>query len=113
MGRLTEEMTRLQHEISALRDARETFGRDLEAFAEHLTEGVSALRGDFQDAHAEMAETTKAGLQAFVSGLRDSIGGLRQEIASDVAGARRAFFGGSQGERRTGKPKLRAQRKGR
>jgi phosphoenolpyruvate-protein kinase (PTS system EI component) len=113
MGRLTEEMTRLQHEISALRDARETFGRDLEAFAEHLKEGVSAMRADIRNAHAEMTESARLGRQAFASGLREGIAGLRQEIASDVAGARLAFAGGSHAERSARKPRPRAQRKGR
>jgi len=106
MGRLTEDMTRLRDEIGALHNARETFTKDLE-------EGVSALRAGFRDAHAEVAETTKAGLQAFVSGLRESVAGLRQEFASANAGAHRAWFGGSQGECRSKKPKSTGQRRGR
>ena len=113
MGRLTEDMTRLHDEIGGLRNAREVLTKDLEAFADDLREGVSAMRAHLRNAHSEMAQTAKAGREAFTSGLRESIAGLRHEFAADVAGARLAFCGSSRAGRRTaaGKPRARARRK--
>jgi len=88
MGRLTDGMTRLHGEIVALRHSREGFVRG-------VRDDVSAMRADFRSAHAEMAQEARTGRQAFVSHMRETVAGLREGFASDLIGARQAWFGRS------------------
>jgi len=78
MGPLTESMRRLCGEIVSLRGARVSFVKDLKR-------EVVALRAGFRRQNKERARTVMA---------------LRQEVAADLAGARRAWFGPTPAERR-------------
>jgi len=71
MGRLTNDMTRLSGEIRAGHTARVSFVKDLKR-------EVAAMRKGFRHANKERARTVMA---------------LRQEVAADLEGARRAWAG--------------------
>ncbi len=86
MGRLTDEMTRLCHEIVDRRGARKGFVKD-------LTQHVAALKADFHRSHADMARKSKTERRAFMSHLKTTVAGLRHEFAADLQGARRAWVG--------------------
>ncbi len=86
MGHLTEEMTRLCHEIVALRGARQGFVKD-------LTQHVVAMKANFHRSRADMARKTRAERRAFMSHLKKSVAGLRHEFVTDLQGARRAWMG--------------------
>jgi len=86
MGRLTEGMTRLCGEIVALRGARK-------GFVKNICHNVAAMRRGFSQARAEMAAKTKKERRAFVADLKGKVAGLRQELAADLDGARRAWAG--------------------
>jgi len=92
MGILTSDMTRLCGEISASRGAREEFLKDLQ-------DAVSGMQAGFRNAHAEMARKTKAERVGFVSSLKKTVFGMRTEFATDLAGARQAWFGPPPAER--------------
>ncbi len=78
MGRITDDMTRLAGEIRAGHAARVSFVKDLKR-------EVAAMREGFRRQNKERARTVMA---------------LRHEVAADLAGARRAWFGPSPAERR-------------
>jgi hypothetical protein len=86
VGVLTNDMNRLRGEIRGLRAARKALTKDRRGV-------VVAMQAGFRNAHAEMARRTKADLSAFVSGLRRTVSALRREVADDILGARRAWFG--------------------
>lgn len=104
MGTLTDAMFRLRGEIDTLRDEREAGTRQLE-------DDVAEMLNNFHSAHAEMAQNSKAARQAFIfemqndartslaarqafiSQQKDFVSHLRQEVATDLAGAHQAFFG--------------------
>jgi hypothetical protein len=92
MGILTDDMTRLCGEISASRGAREVFLKDLRYV-------VSEMQTGFRLAHAEMARETKAERVGFVSGLEKTVFDMRKDFATDLAGARQAWFGPPPAER--------------
>lgn len=93
MGHLTDDITRLCGEIHALRNGREALMKDLAEKTLNLKEAVSTMRTGFYTTHAEMAKKTKRERKAFISGLRETVAGLRHEVANDLTGARRVFFG--------------------
>lgn len=99
MGFLTGEMTRLCDEIMALRGARETLIKDLIHGARDLQKSVAEMQASFRQAHAEMARKTGAERTAFISGLKQTVLGLRTDFATELAGARKAWFGPSPAER--------------
>jgi len=78
MGPITEATTRLVGEIKAGRAARLSFVKDLKR-------EVAAMRQGFRRQNKERARTVMA---------------MRQEVAADLAGAHRAWFGPSPAERR-------------
>ncbi len=78
MGPITEATTRLVGEIKAGRAARLSFVKDLKR-------EVAAMREGFRRQNKERARTVMA---------------LRQEVAADLAGAHRAWFGPTPAERR-------------
>ncbi len=78
MGPITEATTRLVGEIKAGRAARLSFVKDLKR-------EVAAMREGFRRQNKERARTVMA---------------LRHEVAADLAGARRAWFGPTPAERR-------------
>ncbi|MFH1596222.1 MAG: hypothetical protein ABIG94_07630 [Pseudomonadota bacterium] len=96
MGPITEATTRLVGEIKAGHAARLSFVKDLKGEVAAMREGfrrandarvreVAALLAGFRREHKERARTVMA---------------LRQEVAADLAGARRAWFGPTPAERR-------------
>ncbi|MBU2028039.1 MAG: hypothetical protein ABIK91_01865 [Pseudomonadota bacterium] len=71
MGHLTDDMTRLVGEIKAGHSERVTFVKDVQ-------KKVAAMREGFRRANDERIQEVMA---------------LRQEVAADLAGAHRAWFG--------------------
>ena len=90
MGRLTEDATRLRQEIDAMREARL-------GFIHGLRDTVSDMRAHFRTAQTEMAKRAAAERAAFVTTVRRTVAGLRQELAADIVGARSAWLGRSTG----------------
>jgi len=82
-----DDLARLRDEMSALREARFTFVRDVKSF-------VAGLLGSFRSAHAEMADRTRGERTAFVSRLRATVADLRRQFADENAAAHRAWWGG-------------------
>jgi hypothetical protein len=71
------------------------------AFISGLRSAVAVMRADFHKSHAEMAKHASAERAAFVSGLRTTVTSIRREFSTDLAGARRAWFGRASTERVT------------
>jgi colicin import membrane protein len=125
MVSLTESMTRLCREIVGQRGARLTFIHDLgqnvaemkanlgrehsemarrtkterQSFVKDLGQEVETLLQRFRRAHKSMARKTKAERLAAVKQIKVRVGGMCQEFAQDLAGARRAWSGPSPAER--------------
>lgn len=95
MGNLTNDMTRLRREVDALRDARGMLMQDLTRGAYDLTTAVAAMRAEFIDAHMAMAQKTGAELVAYVANIKNQVDRMREENASDLAGASQVWFGTS------------------
>ncbi len=72
--------------------ARETKGARL-AFLSDLKTTVFMMQTGFHQSRMHMAKRGRASRRQFVAHLEELVGGLRQEFAADLAGARRAFFG--------------------
>jgi hypothetical protein len=93
MKHLTNEMTRLCHEIGVSHRARRHFIQDLKR-------EVFRMKKANRHAHQVMAKNGKAERIEFVCGVKDAVvnlkkavSGMRQGFADDIAGARRAWFG--------------------
>ena len=84
MGNLTNDMTRLRGEIETLRNAQSVWIQNLAA-------KVSAMRAAFVVAHRAMAKKTKMDLNAYLSGIKKRVSGMRKENRADLAGARFAW----------------------
>jgi len=91
-------MTRVRGEIVGLRRARADFMNNLARGVAAIQTRASAMLTRFHEAHAQMAQESKAERATFVSGLKRSVrklmkavGGLRREFASDIKGAHRAW----------------------
>ena len=93
MGNLTDDMTRLRGEIDALRGARSALMKDLTRGAGDLAATVSAMRADFSAAHIAMAKKAGRNRAAYVARIQKRVGRMRKETATDLEGARRAWFG--------------------
>jgi len=126
MGPFTESMTRLCGEIVALRGARLTFVRDLgqdvaamkadfrrahadmgrrakaerQGFVKALGHEVASLMAGFHRAHKAIARQSKAERRAAVNHLKKTVGGMRRELALDLAGAHRVWCGFTASEHR-------------
>ena len=100
MGVLTDDMTRLNGEINAARKTRGALMKNLERQAKALRKSVGEMQAGFHEARKEMAESTAAERAAFVADLTGTVAGLCTEVAADLAGAHRAFFGRSPPQRR-------------
>lgn len=93
MNHLTNEMTRLRHEINDSHRDRRNFIRDLKR-------GTNRMKKANRQAHLAMAKNGKAERLEFVgsvkkavSNLKDTVSAMRQGFANDIAGARRTWFG--------------------
>jgi hypothetical protein len=84
--------------------AHETKGERL-AFLSNLKTAVFMMQTGFHQARMHQAKRGRAGRRQFVSRLQEVVGGLRQEFAADLAGARRAFFGFSEPKARAEAPR--------
>ena len=106
MGVLTDDMTRLNGEINAARKTRGALREDLVQMKRSLTRQMKALQKSVAEtqarlrkAHREMADSTAEERAAFVTDLTGTVAGLCTEVAADLAGAHRAFFGRSPAQR--------------
>jgi hypothetical protein len=106
MGVLTNDMTRLNGEINAARKVRGTLRENLAQVKRNLTrqmkalqKSVAGMQAGFRKAHREMADSTAEERAAFVADLTGTVAGLCTEVAADLAGAHRAFFGRSPAQR--------------
>ena len=99
MGKLTDDVSRLHEEIIALRNARKSLMADLASGASRLSSAVSGLRAEFKNKTGEVCGSARDSRLAFTSGLKNSVNAARQQMNSDLAGARRAWFGPSSAER--------------
>jgi len=86
MGALTDDMTRLRGEVDAWRSARGDF-------IQNLKSSVAAMRADFSNARGEMADALRSALGDFAQDLKSSVASIRSEMAADLAGAHRVWFG--------------------
>jgi hypothetical protein len=93
MGRLTDDMTRLRGEITALREGRRALQRELFHAVGALKREVEADRASFREAHAEMARTSQNNRVMFVTDLSHQVAGLLHSVADDLKGARQAWRG--------------------
>ena len=93
MGKLTDDMTRLRGEVDALRSDRGALMQDLARGARELANTVSAMQADFAAAHAAMARKSGEERASYVAWIKEQVGSMIKENASDRAGASRAWFG--------------------
>lgn len=93
MGHLADEITRLCSEIQLLRNTRETMMKDLSQGIMELKNNVAAMRGRFRKSHADMTINARAERMAFNSSIKESVGAIRNEVATDITTARRGWFG--------------------
>ena len=98
MGRLTEEMARLCHEIKTGHNSRKELAKYLDWFASNLKQNVLEKLAAFHKEHNEMAQKTKAERVKFIQNVKETVLDLRQNtnqwrkaFASDLEGARRAW----------------------
>jgi hypothetical protein len=91
MGRLTDDMTRLVGEIHTGRADRARTIREVKHVTAEMKRAVAEMQAGFRSARADMVRRQRRMLQGFVSGLRGTVGGLRNEFAADLAGAHRAW----------------------
>ena len=94
MGLLTNDMTRLRGEITALHGAREAGINDRKR-------AMSQMRAGFRSAFNEMAERARAQRFACVSGMRKDVADFRQGWAGELEGARHAWMGTPSSRRRS------------
>jgi len=93
MGNLTNDMTRLRHEVDSLRSDRGTLMQELARGARELATTVSAMQADFSAAHKAMAEETGRARAAYLADIKRQVGNMINENAADRAGASRAWLG--------------------
>ena len=95
MGRLTDDMTRLAGEIHAGHSDRERLVGDLKRGMHELRLDVAGMQAAFRTGRREMARRQGQTLRGFVANLESTVGSLRQAVATDLAGARQAWTGGT------------------
>ena len=93
MGNLTDDMTRLRGEVDVLRSDRRALMQELARGAKDMASTVSAMQADFAAAHATMARKTGNARASYVARIKRQVGRMRNENASDLAGAAHAWFG--------------------
>ena len=93
MGFLTDDMTRLRDQITTLRGARETLMSGLAQGADARRQTMSEMRAGFRSALNDMNKRARAHCFACVSGIRKHVADLREGVAGDLEGARRAWMG--------------------
>jgi hypothetical protein len=91
MGNLTDDMTRLRGEINTLRSNRGVLMFDLAQNVKSIKSTVASLLSDFSSSHADMAINSKKSRVAFVSGVKEMVAGMKDDMQNDLAGARKAW----------------------
>ena len=93
MGRFTEDMTRLVAEINTERRDRGRLVREMKHSTAEMKRAVAQMLTRFHAAHVQMAREQHQSLRGFASNLHNTVTGLLNAFASDLAGARAAWFG--------------------
>ena len=76
MGSLTQDVTRLCGEITALRDSRQALMGHVARETRQMKGAVAGMRAGFRKAHGKMANRTRAEQAKFVSDMRADVSGL-------------------------------------
>jgi hypothetical protein len=95
MGKITEDMTRLHEEILVMRNARRSLIVDLKDGARRLSSTVSGVRGELRSRTGFIVNEARSEREAFTAGLKESVLIARNQIKQELAGAHRAWLGGS------------------
>jgi len=100
MGTLTNDLTRLNGEIGALRRARTVFLEEMAHSVGTIQTHVRTILARFHRARKEMARKAKADRKASVMDVRKSVSHLKRVVAElrhgfalDLKGAHRAWMG--------------------
>jgi hypothetical protein len=93
MGRLLEDMTRLNAEIQKLRGSRRTFLMGLSDDSRDRQRDVLDMCAHFAGRQTQMATRMKDGRLEFLHDLRRTVRGQLRGVQADLAGARRAWSG--------------------
>lgn len=94
MGRLTRDMSRLHDQIVSAKMQRRDLMQGLKKSSDLRKEGVGQMTAGFRGARMEMKKRMAESHARFLGQLRNSVAGLRNELAADLTGARMAFMGG-------------------
>ena len=93
MGRILEDMTRLNVEIQALHGSRRAFLVELSDDNRERQRDVLDMCAHFAGRQMQTATRMKDGRVEFVHNLRRTVRGQLRRVRADVAGARRAWSG--------------------
>ena len=93
MGRMLEDMTRLNAEIQALRGSRRAFLMELSVENRDRQRDVLDMVAHFAGKQTQTATNLKDGRLEFMHNLRRTVRGQLRRVRADIAGARRAWSG--------------------
>jgi|ERR1039458_5837339 hypothetical protein len=93
MGRMLEDMTRLNEEIQALRGSRRAFLMELSVDNRDRQRDVLDMVAHFAGKQTQTATRLKDGRIDFMHDLRRTVRGQLRKVRADIAGARRAWSG--------------------
>jgi hypothetical protein len=93
MGRMLEDMTRLNEEIQALRGSRRAFLMELSVDNRDRQRDVLDMVAHFAGKQTQTATRLKDGRIEFMHDLRRTVRGQLRKVRADIAGARRAWSG--------------------
>jgi hypothetical protein len=108
MGRLTADTVRLVADVHRGRADRQRLLQVLQNATTDRKTLMSRSQADDRRTRRAMAALQHRNLQEFVSTLRKTVGGLRNDLGADLAGARSAWCGmpGHQQKRRVDRARL-------
>jgi hypothetical protein len=93
MGRLLEDMTRLNAEMQALRGSRRAFLMELSVDNRDRQRDVLDMVAHFAGRQTQTATRLKDGRLEFLHNLRRTVRGQLRRVRADITGARRAWSG--------------------
>jgi hypothetical protein len=93
MGRLLEDMTRLNAEMQTLRGSRRAFLMELSVDNRDRQRDVLDMVAHFAGKQTQTATRLKDGRIDFMHDLRRTVRGQLRKVRADIAGARRAWSG--------------------
>ena len=93
MGRMLEDMTRLNEEIQALRGSRRAFLMELSVDNRDRQRDVLDMVAHFAGKQTQTATRLKDGRIDFMHDLRRTVRGQLRKVRADIVGARRAWSG--------------------